>query len=70
MDAETLVQVKQMISESETRTNAAIASAKASYVKADSRLHVFIREHPQAAFNCGVFCSLIVGAVAEHFLKL
>ena len=56
MDEET----KKYIDDAETRAKAYAADLSAKYVKVDSAFHVFLRDHPQAAFNVSLFGGMIV----------
>jgi len=69
MDDET----KQAIADAEQRAKDFASGLSAKYVKADSMLHVFIREHSQAAFNCALVFGLVIagglGYIAGLFAK-
>ena len=56
MDEET----KKYIDDAEARAKVFATDLSAKYDKANSAFHVFLREHPQAAFNAAMFGGIIV----------
>ena len=56
MDEET----KKYIDDAEYRAKVYAVELADKYDKANSAFHVFLREHPQAAFNLALFGGMIV----------
>lgn len=68
MSAFTPEQLAEMKAAVRSEMDAVVQVALTKYTKADSALHVFIRDHSQAAFNYALFGGLIVGGLVGKFI--